>query len=77
MYIPAYTNDRVVYGHPYETADAQGNLANVEAFFSKMSAEEQQNYLNKEGIDYILTAPEINTVPMNYSPTDANVVYQV
>jgi hypothetical protein len=77
LYIPAYTNDRVVYGHPYETADAQGNLENVESFFTKMSTGEQQNYLNKEGIDYILTAPELNTPPMNYSHMDANVLFQV
>ncbi len=77
LYIPAYTNDRVVYGHPYETADAQGNLANVEAFFTKMNTENQQKYLIKEGIDYILTASELNTPPMNYSHMDANVVFQV
>jgi hypothetical protein len=77
LYIPAYTNDLVVYGHPFETADAKGNLANVEAFFTKMSTEEQQKYLKREGIDYILTAPELNNLPMNYFPMDADVVYQV
>ncbi len=77
LYIPAYTNDRVVYGHPFETADAQVNQANVDAFFTNMSKEDQQKYLFKEGIDYILTASELNAEPMNYSPMDANVVYQV
>jgi hypothetical protein len=76
LYIPAFTNDRVIYGHPYETAYAQKNLANVEAFFSKMSPEEQLRYNAKESVDYILTASEISTLPINYSSIDANVVYQ-
>lgn len=77
LYIPAYTNDRVVYGHPYETAEAQRNLVNVVEFFSKMSPEEQLKYQIDEGIDYILTASEISAGPMNYSPINANVVYQI
>jgi len=77
LYIPAYTNDRVIYGHPYETAEAQRNLVRVEEFFSKMSPVEQQKYLINEGVDYILTASEISAGPMNYSPINANVVYQI
>jgi hypothetical protein len=53
-YIPAYTNDRVIYGHPFETADALVNKNNVEAFFNQMNTREQQLFLEKEGVDYIL-----------------------
>jgi hypothetical protein len=77
LYIPAYTNNRVVYGHPYETAEAQRNLVRVEEFFSTMSPVEQQKYLINEGVDYILTASEISAGPMNYSPINGNVVYQI
>ena len=77
LYIPAYTNDRVIYGHPYETAKAEVNQANVEAFFSKMRPEEQQKYLINEGVDYILTTPENNTGQINYSVIDSIVVYQI
>jgi hypothetical protein len=77
LYVPAYTNDRVIYGHPYETANAEVNQSNVEAFFSKMRPEEKQKYLTNEGVDYILTASENNTEPLSYSGMNLNVVYQV
>jgi len=33
MWIPAYTHQRVVYGHPYETVPADERLEQVEAFY--------------------------------------------
>jgi len=77
LYVPAYTNDRVIYGHPYETANAQINQANVEAFFFGMNQEEQKEYLAKEGVEYILTMEDKRTGSMNYTPIDSIVVYQI
>jgi hypothetical protein len=77
LYIPAYTNDRVIYGHPYETAKAQVNKENAEAFFSKMDQEQKQKYLISEGVDYILTESENNTESLSYSGLNLNVEYQV
>ncbi len=54
LYIPAYTNDRVIYGHPFETANALANKSNIESFFSQMNMREQQLFVEKEGVDYIL-----------------------
>lgn len=34
LWIPAYTNKRVVYGHPYETIHAEEREAQVEAFYA-------------------------------------------
>ena len=54
LYIPAYSNNRVIYGHPFETTDAILNKGNVELFFTSMSSSEQQHYLMTEDVDYIL-----------------------
>lgn len=53
LYIPAYSNNRVIYGHPFETANAEQNKRNVESFFTKMTASEQKIYVETEGIDFI------------------------
>ena len=67
LYIPAYTNQRVIYGHPYETANAKLNQANVEAFFSRMDKSEQQKYLIDEDIDFVLTNVDTDNLSPKYS----------
>jgi hypothetical protein len=54
LFIPAYSNNRVIYGHPFETVDAAVNKKNVESFFSQMNPGEQQLFVEKEGVSYIL-----------------------
>ena len=69
LYIPAYSNNRVIYGHPFETINQTLNKNNVERFFTGMSPSEQQVYLKDEGVDYILVnnddGNDFPTTPMN------------
>jgi hypothetical protein len=58
MYIPAYTGWRVVYGHPFETINAEQRKAEVEAIFSgSMNAEEIKTYFEKNKIRYVFWGP--------------------
>lgn len=54
LFLPAYTNQRVIYGHPFETSNAPENLSNVEQYFLEMSAPESYAYAIAEGVDNIL-----------------------
>ena len=76
LYIPAYTNQRVIYGHPYETANAKLNQANAEAFFSRMDKSEQQKYLIDEDIDFVLTNVDTDNLSPKYSPDYLDLEYK-
>jgi hypothetical protein len=76
LYIPAYTNQRVIYGHPYETANAEVNQANIDAFFSRMDKSEQQKYLIDEDIDFVLTSVDTDDLSPKYSPDYLELEYQ-
>ena len=58
LYIPAYTGRSVIYGHPYETVDAETSKATVTAFFSgEMTPTQADTLLQTQGVDYILIGP--------------------
>jgi hypothetical protein len=54
--IPAWGGGaRVVYGHPFETVDAEYKLADVERFYAgKMTPNEQAELLDRYGIDFVV-----------------------
>ncbi len=52
--IPARTGRRVIYGHPFETVDAEKNKAEVGAFFSgSLDVPSAAEYLLENQVDYI------------------------
>ena len=54
LLIPAWSGRRVVYGHPFETADAEQTKKMVEAFFSGSSSKtEQDDLLRIQSVSYI------------------------
>jgi len=54
LYIPSFTGRRVVYGHPFETVDADVQELAVAQFFSgELSTDEAQDFINAYGVDYI------------------------
>jgi hypothetical protein len=60
LFVPAWAGQPVVYGHPFETVDAEARKAQVEAFFSgEMSAEERQMFLEGNRVGYVLVDSEI------------------
>jgi hypothetical protein len=71
LYIPGWSGQRVIYGHPVETLDAQARRKEVEQFYSGLLAD-QQTFLAP--VDYIFVGPRERTlgtpaIPSNFSPT--------
>ncbi len=72
--LPAFTGQRVIYGHPFETVNAEVELAAVEAFFGGMDAAAAEAFLAGRGVDYVLWGPReqaLGTLP----PMDAIEVF--
>lgn len=58
MYIPAYTGWRVVYGHPFETINAEQRKSDVEAVFDgRMSVGAINTYMAENGIRIVFWGP--------------------
>ncbi len=55
---PAQTGRRVLYGHPFETVNAEDEKQAVEALYAgRWGPEEVEQYLNTRGVDYIFYGP--------------------
>ncbi len=53
--IPAKTDLRVVYGHPFETIDAKRQLNRLDAYYSgEMSEQDIQQWFVKENVRYVV-----------------------
>ncbi len=57
-YIPARTDGRVLYGHPFETVDAEAQEALVTGFYADGKTSAQlAAFLQAQGIDYVFYGP--------------------
>lgn len=56
-WIPGWTGARVVYGHPYETIDAEAKLAAVQAWYDLPAGADCAALLNEYGVRYVLFGP--------------------
>jgi hypothetical protein len=56
LLIPAYTGRRVLYGHPYETPNAEQEKAQVMEFFQSDLAS-PADFLSQRGVSYIFYGP--------------------
>ena len=55
MFVPGHSGCKVMYGHPFESMNAEQEEARVEAFYrGDMSMEEAREYLIDNGIDRII-----------------------
>jgi hypothetical protein len=58
MFVPAWAGQRVVYGHPFETVDAEQRKAQVEAYWSgEMGPTERESFLKENHVRYVLVGP--------------------
>ncbi len=58
MFVPAWAGQRVVYGHPFETVNAERRKAQVEAYWAgKMSPAERDGFLRENQVGYVLVGP--------------------
>ncbi len=55
LFLPAWADTRVVYGHPFETVDAEQTKSAVEQFFS--GAGDRDAVIRQYGVDYIFFGP--------------------
>jgi len=55
LFIPAHTGRRVIYGHPFETVNAEAEKQVVEAFYK--GEEAASHFLLTRGIDYVMWGP--------------------
>lgn len=59
LYIPAWSGRRVVYGHPFETVEAEKWKAQATAFFKeRLSAEQVWSIIEESGADYLFYGPK-------------------
>jgi len=57
-FIPAYTGNKVIYGHPFETVNAEMMEADVVRFYSgQMSAAGERSLLQDYGVDWVVYGP--------------------
>jgi hypothetical protein len=56
LYIPAYTGRRVIYGHPFETVNAEQMYARVIEFFDGSNDKEDLSALSD--VDYVYYGPK-------------------
>jgi hypothetical protein len=57
LFLPAYTGRRVIYGHPFETVNADAEREAVEAFFSAPDAAAGAAFLIVRGVDFVFYGP--------------------
>jgi hypothetical protein len=85
LYIPAYTGRRVIYGHPFETVNAQAEEAAVVGFFQDDGLSSPADFLEARHVDYLFYGPRerllgdlpvIPTLQQVYSGEDVS-IYQV
>lgn len=59
LFIPAHTGRRVIYGHPYETVQAESEKQAVLDFFSASWSQAQRSeFLEQRRVDYVFYGPE-------------------
>jgi uncharacterized membrane protein len=59
LFIPAHTGRRVIYGHPFETVNAEVEEAAVTSFFTNgaTSPVAVEDFLQKRKVDYVFYGP--------------------
>jgi hypothetical protein len=57
LFIPAWAGRRVVYGHPFETVNAERTKAQVEMFFARASSAEREAMLREWRVAFVFVGP--------------------
>lgn len=57
IFVPARSGRQVIYGHPFETIDAENKKIEVMEFYQQPDREEVINWLFTNQVDYILAGP--------------------
>jgi hypothetical protein len=77
LFIPAHTKCRVLYGHPYETINAEQEKKQVITFYlGDGSIEDQNNLLKEEQVRYIFLGPREEGIGIPKILNMMDLVYQ-
>jgi hypothetical protein len=72
QFVPAWAGNRVVYGHPFETIDAEGKEAEAAHFFSpEATAAERRDLMERYAVRYVLVlSPDLDLNPATTGLTE-------
>ena len=77
-FIPAHTGRRVIYGHPYETINADNEKEAAEQFFKGiLSPDGRQSFLDEKGVNYIFCGPREQEFGDGCTDWDYEVMFSV
>lgn len=77
LILPAWTGMRVVYGHPFETVNANESRNSVEEFFhGELTEEEKEIFFSQYGIEYIFIGPREKSLLHEEFTAFGDLVYQ-
>jgi hypothetical protein len=77
LWIPSQTGRRVIYGHPFETVNAEAEKAAVERVFQgQQTGADLQDFLSTRGVDFVFTGPRERELGVPAGLGDLTVVYQ-
>lgn len=75
--IPAFTHNRVVYGHPANTYNAGEKIADTNLFFGQKDLREDRDILRKYNVSYIFYAPDTSPPMADFiSALPATIVFE-
>ena len=74
LFIPARTGRRVIYGHPYETIQAEAQKLKVERFFQGEQSPEMDALL--ASVDYVFYGPREREIGRNAAPYSMSPAYE-
>jgi len=57
LFVPAWAGQPVVYGHPFETVDAERRRAQVEAYWTGEMRAEREVFMRENRVGYVLVGP--------------------
>jgi hypothetical protein len=73
LFIPAWSGRRVVYGHPFETVDAQRTKASVEGFFSAGARPDAHKFMLNWNVAFMFVGPREHALGFSAVPSEAAV----
>jgi asparagine N-glycosylation enzyme membrane subunit Stt3 len=68
LFIPAWAGRRVVYGHPFETVDAERTKARVENFFAMANRAEREAMLREWKVAFVFAGPRERALGLTEPP---------
>lgn len=77
LYIPAYTGRQVIYGHPFETTEAERKGEVVRNYYrGEWSTNQSISFFEKYGVDYIFYGPREEELGNLKVSEDMEIVYR-